>query len=715
MVKGSWFDGDSAMRHLKPGALAVALGGILLVGTAAGGSTESAPPPTLLSNQGETLPSVASLTRNLPHQVFYASFDNGLAADYARGLAEPIANGYTSTKTPGHNGTAFTFTQSGKNSRLFYDAPGNIHPSRGSSTMWFKPDSEEAGKPYCRPTLMGVGTQVEGYWHCLMIWGPTYHGTVTPMDRSCGTIYDGNHGRHTIFQNIEHWKKGEWRHLAMVWDSRMGIKLYENGEPLASRWGIEHGWAEIPDCPVRQLTFGMFNAYFRGGGKTGYAIDEVRIFDVALSEQAVKAIYEGAFGGPLPPETIPDETFARTLERMSWADPDRQALVPIEIWPDEVKPVLIRVNAIDESVDAKRPMSHLSDGLPTSGWPHPTYGSRFSGKEVTIKLRQTGRFNRIELDVLHGFTGRFVSPAPGEVAPPKNDINVPSGRTRWSASLDKPFIARSLKLQREAGRIGEVRLWEILKDEKDLGTAKGKKIVYTASGRPDEATLNQSLAGRMARQSFAGEAICWKLEQADEESEIATPTTISRLSPLAPIFFISEPITKDISAGAVTFKLELLDAPADSVLRLELRDPIWPTRRLFQGDFRLEGGGIGVAEVRVDLPDFFVGGRKLEDDPFPEKGDTVAEWQARRPLRLMASVTASSPLALKRFELIIHETDRAEAIAEHDSEQLPYIREGFADTVEPRPYGWHVLAYEKLYFPLFSGFAMGADVGSAIR
>jgi len=649
--------------------------------------------------QGEqSKSSVASATRELPHQAFYASFDEGLDADQAAGLAKPLAQGYTFANTPGHAGTALTYSgRNTRHARVFYGAPGNLHPSRGTCMMWFRPDRDEDGKPYCRPVLLGVSTAVEGYWGCVMMWGPRMMSGKTPMSRCYASLFEGSRGLHLTSYQIEaRWQKGEWRHLALVWDSRMGIRMYDNGELVASKWGVEHGWAEVPDFPARHFSLGFFNHSFRGGGRPGYAIDEVRIFDAALSAETVAALCRDQFDAPIGLEPIPEAAMQRTLERMGWVGADRKKLVPLVVGASPDPGTCIRVNAINESIDARRPLSHLSDGLPTSGWRHPTYGASTSGREVDLKLREPGRFNHVEIDVFRKFVGKFVKASMDDPLPPEIEIVVTEDRVNWRASFGEPVTARALRIQREEGRAAEVRLWEVRKPGMPLEFPVTKQLVFKPAGTIDSEAIHRSLAGRAARQSSAAMPRGWRIVRG-----ASTPPLVPlRLTPLTPVCFISDEIHSDIAAGAVTFRMALAGVPRGGVVRFELRDPVWPTRRLFQGDVRLAGGAQGVATLTVDLPDFFVAGREA-GEPYPESGRDVSAWQAQQPLRLMAVATVSHSTTLNDFELVVHETDREKAIAEHNRTQLPYIREGYADTSESRAYGWHPLAYEKLFYPLY--------------
>ena len=630
------------------------------------------------------------------HQTFYASFDRGLAADFARGQAQPLASGYCLKDAPGRRGRALAY--SGRNvrhARVFYDAAGNLHSSRGTCMMWFKPDSDEGGKPYCRPVLLGLSTAVEGYWGCVMMWGPRMISGKTPMTRCYASVFDGGRGLHMASYKIEGlWRKGEWRHLALVWDARMGIRMYDSGRLVASKWGVDQGWAGVPHFPARHFSLGMHNHSFRGGGQSGYAIDEVRVFDAALDARTIAAFAEGRVDSGVALDPIPPQADARALERMGWAGPARGSLVPLLLSAEGHGATAIRVNAVDESVDERRPLSHLSDGLPTSGWPHPTYGTSASGREVDLKLREPGRFNRIEIDAFKGFEGAFV-PTAGDLALGKAAIRLAEDRVIWRCRLARAVTAKRLRIHREGGRAAAVRLWEVLPDAAELGLSEPTRR-YVPVGDIHTEPIRRSLAGRCARQSAPGPLIGWRL--AEGSAPAGAPSI--RLPALTPACVVSDEVTEDLAVAGVTLRLRVASAPPGAVVRLELRDPIWPTRRLFQGDFRLQSGPGGTGTVTIDLPDFFVAGRK-PGEPFPAEGKDVSAWQARQPLRLVAVMTVSHGMTLEGLELALHEADRTAAIAEHNREQLSYIREGYADTSESRAYGWHPLAYEKLFYPLY--------------
>ncbi|HRU07282.1 MAG TPA: hypothetical protein P5137_16070, partial [Candidatus Brocadiia bacterium] len=357
----------------------------------------------------------------------------------------------------------------------------------------------------------------------------------------------------------------------------------------------------------------------------------------------------------------------------------------------------IRVCAVEEAVDARRPLSHLSDGLATTGWPHPTYGASSSGREVELIFRNEERFNHVEVDVFRGFAGSIEAVGVESGGMPKTPLAVPADRMAWRGHFDMPARARALRIRRDDGRIGEVRAWEVLDGEQlpDVSRVAGQKV-FRPAGALDTEEIRRSLAHRAARQASPARPRGWALSQKGAGAQAALD-----LAPLEPVVFISEPQTADLCAGAVSFRFDLEGVKPGAVMRVEFCDPVWPTRRLFMGDFRLEGASDGSASLDVDLPDFFVAGRPA-GEAFPRKGGKEAAlWLARQPLRLMAVATMSHATRLKDFTLTVHETDRAKAIAGQDRTQLPFVREGYADSSEARAYAWHPIAYEKLFFTLW--------------
>src|SRR5690606_32091401 len=138
----------------------------------------------------------------------------------------PLADGSIKLERRGRSGAALRFGQSGKNAQLFYDGPGNIHPARGTCSLWYLPDGEEGGQPYVRRNLIGASTALEGCWGCVMIWGERLTSGRAPVTHCYASLFDGGRGLRMAAHKAEgKWRKGEWRHLAWVWDSRMGMKV----------------------------------------------------------------------------------------------------------------------------------------------------------------------------------------------------------------------------------------------------------------------------------------------------------------------------------------------------------------------------------------------------------------------------------------------------------------------------------------------------------
>ncbi|MCK5805925.1 MAG: hypothetical protein KAI66_24050, partial [Lentisphaeria bacterium] len=278
---------------------------------------------------------------------------------------------------------------------------------------------------------------------------------------------------------------------------------------------------------------------------------------------------------------------------------------------------------------------------------------------------------------------------------PEGDIVVPEKRMHWRWSSPDTFTARTLRIERDEGRLAEVRIWDVVHESSPFNLPAGRQHSWHPVALLAADADLRSLAGRAARQDHPAPPVGWRLAR----SQAAKPLEPLDLVPLKPVFFVSEGVAADLAIGAVTCKLQLDQVAATGVLHLEFRDPVWPTRRLFEGDFRLEGSSSGQIELTMDLADLFVAGRTLSA-PCPDDGRKIAGWQARQPLRLMMVLKTSHPLTLRQFELVVHETGREQAVAAQNRTQLPYIREGYADSSESRAYGWHPLAYEKLFFPL---------------
>ncbi|NLO72531.1 MAG: hypothetical protein GX100_00295, partial [candidate division WS1 bacterium] len=88
----------------------------------------------------------------------------------------------------------------------------------------------------------------------------------------------------TIFR-MEHpnpLRRGEWTHLAMTWDSRIGAALYVNGERVQERQGAFRPVELQADWPGR---LGCMSSV--GGAPFAGVLDELRLFNYALSPEEV--------------------------------------------------------------------------------------------------------------------------------------------------------------------------------------------------------------------------------------------------------------------------------------------------------------------------------------------------------------------------------------------------------------------------------------------
>ncbi len=218
-----------------------------------------------------------------PGLLFYLSGDHGLNADYAAG-GDPVPNYVHDVKIlPG--GANGSYIQCGNNQLLSYWAPGNIYAQRGTlSFYWRSRDPvDETAFPIFR-----VGYADHSSWD--QTWlridynGHGFDAFVT----------DVNLGRTRISYDMPNFPKpDQWALLTLTWDETTGIRFYVDGKMVAEKAATGMFDAALDQFGPHSRIIGPTGvessySYDRGGD-----LDEVRIYDRALSDENVAALVKG--------------------------------------------------------------------------------------------------------------------------------------------------------------------------------------------------------------------------------------------------------------------------------------------------------------------------------------------------------------------------------------------------------------------------------------
>ena len=302
-----------------------------------------------------------------PGLLFYLSGDHGLNADYAAG-GNPVPNYVHDVKIlPG--GASGSYIQCGNNQLLSYWAPGNIYAQRGTlSFYWRSRDPvDETAFPIFR-----VGYADHSSWD--QVWlridynGHGFDAFVT----------DVNLGRTRVSYDMPNFPKpDQWALLTLTWDETTGIRFYVDGKMVAEKAATGMFDAALDQFGPHSRIIGPTGvestySYDRGGD-----LDELRIYDRALSDENVAALAKGetpqkysachtqpcerrhAEGVVVPLRLEPARRYSRSASRCQHHDSQGADQRRIRYW------------ALVVARDRRHPRNHVAGRLQSlaPGWP----------------------------------------------------------------------------------------------------------------------------------------------------------------------------------------------------------------------------------------------------------------------------------------------------------------------------------------------------------
>ncbi len=619
-----------------------------------------------------------------PGLLFYLSGEKGTTADFSAG-GTPVPNfDFQLTKIPdGAHGAALS---SGDQQRLAYAAPGNIYAQRGTLSLFWR--SRYPVGPTAFP-LFRVGYADHSSWDMTFLridWnGHGFDAFVTDASLSRTRV--------SVPVAATPGPK-EWTHLALAWDETRGIRFYLNGR-LAGK--VET--TAVYNAGLNQ--FGPFSRiiapwqvqsdynYVRGGD-----IDEVRIYDRMVGDEAVAALAQGHAPASLPP--LP----ARELADANWRG---------EWWlrygfnrPNDPPPELpaghdvsIRKVEIHDAYDLKRWWWKATDGIRETTWPGVYNRSRLpgrndyfqlpdwdcyslSGKSVTFYLPPEP-WNQLEISgAAWGRMSLLPASALDGSGPAESVLfERPQGQEKTVHRLAAPITGRKIRFDNveQEQPIGELSAYHVKAGREPAGS---HKLLFHLTGLAYDAIQDRETASLAPLVSFIAGRF------APDERETLTALNVLDSRPytlpvaVAPASLPLVHVLIPNEWDSLTDGLDgiAIDLPALRVrpthgglfpLNVQVKDPLWPLRNMLDFTFSVKPG-----EAKTLWLD-------LRDRVLPAKKGlwlTIAGAGADFNRALLAG--AEVRLVFK---------PRAEALAEHVLDRFTQARDSYANLVEEHPFG----------------------------
>ncbi len=284
-----------------------------------------------------------------------------------------------------------------------YWGAGGFHGDRGTVAFWVKTDKLHPGIVFMQGSVA---------------WGrkerDLFTVEVDKEGRLSAHIRDVLSKYHRVDASEATWADGEWQHIAVVYDRAYGLKLYQNGEIIASNWGQDAWW---------QTPFpGLFSPFLL---ESYY--DEICFFDYPLTDEAVASLFRTNSAPPLPPDSE-DSLDASARQRLLalYGDLDSLELPTVRAGRESLRMKQTEVKACH---DEKIPAWWILDGRYELAWPHPYRLFTFVLGDVDF------HGTKLDIDLAPGEKPNFIA-VEGTI----DDLNVLAGNGD-TFNVDRPALA----------------------------------------------------------------------------------------------------------------------------------------------------------------------------------------------------------------------------------------------------------------------------------
>jgi len=593
------------------------------------------------------------LASHPPVELFRASFDERPdRADRAFGETQQLISPYFIRKyepkrraslCPGKIGTALCKPHE-------FNAHGNVCVPHGAICFWYRQE-QPMGLTYY-PILEIRTVEPYFWWRYLSLHG--FHG------KFHAEFCDRDHRQHLF--SMPGLPQNEWVHIAVAWDCRQGIRLYQNGRLLASSWGQDAWPAEGIHLEKIVLTCKRKSAY-----------DELRVFSRALSDTEIRRVYDGdPIADGAPPAPPPGWRKLRRTE-LGWetlAELDLPELAP-------GTPLTAAAVPVVSAKGLKRWVWRGVDGRSGTRWPSSYQGYSYQdGGGYHLELSGKSEVNYMTIS--GHFQGDLFSGTSLE-KPPEQErlVAIRHAGYLWRRRIEPPLSTRTLSFFRRSlegectgndnssgsvcavkdfrARMCNLQLFSLNRGARAAAPAGGDAPLYMHV--PD---------GFDQLRPWFAQALVSLLPERDRRAILLGPERTEAslsLPELRAVHVYTPPAKEDVFLDAVTFAWDA-EARSAALLRIVAHDPVTPARELVSLDTRITGSG----RFRLTLDHI----------------DTIIPPDAR----MWFTLYADQPLDLRGFTVRLLRGARDKVMSEYEPRQMGMVKDIFMYMSEPRPWSY---------------------------
>jgi len=644
----------------------------------------------------------AALAAQVPDAglLFRASADQGLAADLAKGDAQPNFASHVGLVPDGRSGSAIRWQDDGV---LSWNAPGNIYGRRGTLAFFWRSRTPVGAAPF---VIFRVGFADHTSWDMTFLridWnGHGFDAFVT----------DTNLARIRLSFKIDRLPAPDaWHHIAFAWDETVGVRLYIDSKEVAARDQKADLDTGLDQFGLAGRVISPHQVQSRYNFMRGSDLDEIRIYDHMLAPDGIAALANLANLAEPPAAAAPDgANRAAWLHRYGW---DRGSPPVLDVPSTRIRKI-----EFADARDLKEEMRKGIDGIAETTWPGVYNRSRLPGRDDYFELPDWNvyveggknydltvpageRFNRIELrgaaygTLSYSADGSHYMPL--GTRPQGVVRTVDQFAPRTGGKLRFTNIAQETPIQ-------EVWAYDVSPGTEPEGTFKLSYTVHAdaAPARPQLADLVRFIDGRyppeeratvLAIPSSGGKAAAGAGDATSTQKRAEQAHAAPIVHILIPSGFgdalPAEPLARAWNYGwenvhdgldGVAIDIPALDVAPDGngVIPLDIRvkDPIWPMRDMI--DVQVSVRPHEARTLWLDLRD-----RILTNDP------------------LYLSIASAAPdfgaKAVDGMKIRLVFKDREVAKVEHIADRFNQVKDNWGFLVEEHTASKREALYRRLY------------------